>query len=75
MPDIPENLNDTKNRQHLCIIHLAFAVSSKEDVEEKANELSSAGYDILRGPRTTGDGYYEFETLDPDGNRIEIILK
>ena len=27
---------------------------------------------ILRGPRKTGDGYYEFETLDPDNNRLEV---
>lgn len=28
--------------------------------------------DILRNPRKTGDGYYEFETLDPDNNRLEV---
>ena len=27
---------------------------------------------ILSRPRKTGDGYYEFETLDPDNNRIEV---
>ena len=30
------------------------------------------GFRILEGPRRTGDGYYEFVTLDPDLNRIEV---
>lgn len=72
---IPNNLNDPENRQYIGIIHLAFAVNSKEEVFEKEKELKNAGYKILRGPRITGDGYTEFETLDPDGNRIEVIFK
>lgn len=72
---IPENLNDRKEKQHLGLIHMAFGASSKEEVEQKATVLQSAGFEILRGPRTTGDGYYEFETLDPEGNRIEVTFK
>ena len=71
-PDIPENLNDRILKQHLGIIHLAFGVDSMHEVNEKSTELASAGYKILRGPRKTGDGYWEFETLDPDNNRIEV---
>ena len=69
---IPVNLNDTIKKQHLGIIHLAFGVSSMMEVDEKARQLATAGYPILSGPRKTGDGYYEFETLDPDNNRIEV---
>lgn len=72
--DIPGNMNDTL-KQHLGYIHLAIEVATEEEVDEKAKELSQAGYPILRGPRVTGDGYYEFETLDPEGNRLEIIYK
>ena len=71
-PDVPENLNDTVKEQYLGIIHLAFGVTSKSDVDLKRDELLGAGYAILRGPRKTGDGYYEFETLDPDRNRLEV---
>jgi len=71
MPGIPDNLNDTL-KQYKGIIHLAFGVSSKEAVDQKAKELEKDGYKILSGPRRTGDGYYEFETLDPDNNRIEV---
>lgn len=75
MPTIPENLNDTVTKQHLGIIHLAFGVDTKELVDDKAKQLQAAGYNILSGPRTTGDGYYEFETLDPDNNRIEVTVR
>lgn len=71
-PRIPANLNDTVEAQHLGFIHLAFGVDSPEEVDQKARELLAAGWPILSGPRRTGDGYYEFETLDPDNNRLEV---
>ncbi len=71
-PDIPDNLNDTEISQHKGIIHLAFGVKTMQLVDGKARELEADGYKILSGPRKTGDGYYEFETLDPDHNRIEV---
>ena len=70
--DIPENANDTV-KQHKGYIRLSFLVDSREAVEAKAKELQEAGYPILRGPRLTGDGYYEFETLDPEWNRLEVM--
>ncbi len=72
MPNIPDNLNDTITRQHKGIIHIAFKVATTKDVDEKAKELEKDGYRILSAPRKTGDGFYEFETLDPDNNRIEV---
>lgn len=72
MPVIPENKNDRVGDQHLGIIHLAFCVDSPEQVDLKAEQLKKDGYNILSGPRKTGDGYYEFETLDPDNNRLEV---
>jgi lactoylglutathione lyase len=75
MPGIPENTMDRSGVQHMGIIHLAFGVESESEVEEKARQLADAGHPILRGPRRTGDGYYEFETLDPDGNRLEVTAR
>ena len=75
MPNIPTNLNDTVIKQHKGIIHLAFGVNTKQEVEEKAAQLKGDGFEILSGPRKTGDGYYEFETLDPDNNRLEVTAK
>ena len=72
MPGVPLNQNDTVQKQHTGIIHLAFGVDTMEQVEAKAKQLLAAGFPILSGPRKTGDGYYKFETLDPDNNRIEV---
>ncbi len=73
-PQIPENLNDTVEMQHKGIIHIAFGVKTMMEVDEKARELEQNGYEILRAPRKTGDGYYEFETLDPENNRLEVTI-
>ena len=75
MPNIPDNLNGTIVKQHTGIIHLAFGVGTHKEIEDKARQLKAGGFKILRGPRKTGDGYYEFETLDPDNNRIEVTTK
>lgn len=72
MPNIPDNTNDRVTAQHKGIIHLAFGLDTMKEVDEKALQLKAAGFPILSGPRRTGDGYYEFETLDPDNNRIEV---
>ena len=72
MPGIPQNLNDTVEKQYQGIIHLSFGVENMNMVNDKLTELSKDGFKIIRGPRKTGDGYWEFETLDPDNNRIEV---
>lgn len=49
MPNIPKNLNDTVLKQHIGIIHLAFGVDTKQEVEEKAKQLKEDGFVILSG--------------------------
>ena len=53
-------------------IHIAFSVGSKEKVDELTKELQAAGYEVVSGPRTTGDGYYESCVVAIEGNQIEI---
>ena len=72
---VPENCNDSVKEEYLGIIHLAFGVDTMKEVDSKCKELVNAGYKILNGPRKTGDGYYEFVTLDPDNNRLEVTTK
>ncbi len=55
------------------LIHLAFKVGSKEKVDILTEKLAQAGYKVLSGPRTTGDGYYESCILGPENNQIEIV--
>lgn len=75
MPGVPPNRNDKIEKQYQGLIHISFGVNTMEMVDEKLKELVNDGYKILKGPRKTGDGYYEFETLDPDDNRIEVSTK
>ena len=72
IPSVPDNKNDTIAVQHKGIIHLAFGVDTMQEVDAKAQQLKADGFKILSEPRKTGDGYYEFETLDPANNRLEV---
>ena len=55
-------------------IHVAFSVGSKEKVEELTARLKADGYEVVSGPRTTGDGYYESCVLGIEGYQIEITV-
>ncbi|MCD7972442.1 MAG: VOC family protein [Candidatus Azobacteroides sp.] len=72
VPDIQDAENDRLSKPYRGLTHVAFEVETMKEVDEKAKELKEAGFEILRGPRVTGDGYYEFETLDPDNNKLEV---
>ena len=54
--------------------HLAFSTGSEAQVDALTARLRSDGYQVIDGPRRTGDGYYESVVLDPDGNRVEITI-
>ena len=54
--------------------HIAFAGGSAEAVDTLTARLQSDGYQVVDGPRHTGDGYYESVVLDPAGNRVEITI-
>ena len=54
--------------------HLAFAVGSEAEVDRLTAKLVAAGYEVVSGPRTTGDGYYESCVLGPEGNQVEITV-
>lgn len=54
--------------------HIAFSVGSREQVEELTETLKADGFEVISGPRTTGDGYYESCVIDLEGNQIEITI-
>ena len=67
------NMDDSeKNLVRTGYIHIAFSLGSKEAVDELTAKLKADGYDVLSGPRTTGDGYYESCIVGIEGNLIEI---
>ena len=66
MDDLEKPLNRTG------YAHIAFSVGSKVNVDELTEKLRVAGYEVVSGPRTTGDGYYESCIVAIEGNQIEI---
>lgn len=55
-------------------VHIAFSVGSKENVDALTNTLKADGFEVISGPRTTGDGYYESCIIGIEGNQIEITI-
>lgn len=68
MSDTEKDINRTG------FIHIAFSVGSPEKVNGLTNLLKDSGYEVLSGPRTTGDGYYESCIIAIEGNQIEITV-
>lgn len=60
--------------ERLGYAHLAISVGSEAAVDALIECLKADGYEVLDGPRRTGDGYYEGVVLDPEDNRIEITV-
>lgn len=67
MEDAPKTLTRTG------LIHIAFRLGSKEKVDELTARLKKDGYEVVSGPRTTGDGYYESCIVGIEGNQIELM--
>ena len=68
----PELAEQKKPLNRTGYAHIAFSVGSKERVDALTDELRSAGFEVVSGPRTTGDGYYESCIVIIEGNQIEI---
>lgn len=66
--DLPKDFNRSG------YAHIAFSVGSKEKVDSLTKKLSADGYEIISGPRTTGDGYYESCIVAFEKNLIEITI-
>jgi lactoylglutathione lyase len=65
--------NHAPGAQRMGLTHLAVTLGSEQLVDTLTSRLRRDGYDVVDGPRRTGDGYYESVVLDPDGNRLEIV--
>ena len=69
---VPELSDRSSKRPVVGFAHVALAVGSEGAVDALAARLRTDGYEVVDGPRRTGDGYYECVVLDPEGNRVEI---
>lgn len=69
------NMDDTpKSLSRTGFIHIAFSVGTKEKVDLLTEQMRKDGYEVISGPRTTGDGYYESCVVAIEGNQIEITV-
>ena len=55
--------------------HIAFSMGSRENVDELTARLRADGFDVISGPRTTGDGYYESCIVAIEQNMIELTVR
>ena len=70
----PEIIDDEKPLNRTGYAHIAFSAGSKEKVDELTERLRADGYEVVSGPRTTGDGYYESCVVGIEGNQVEITV-
>ena len=70
----PEMSDTAKDIARTGYAHVAFSVGSAEKVDELTALLKADGYEVLSGPCTTGDGYYESCVVAVEGNQIEITV-
>ena len=70
----PEMVNLPKEAARTGYAHIAFSVGSREKVDALTAELKADGYDVVSGPRITGDGYYESCIVVMEGNQVEITV-
>ena len=72
--NIPEMVDLPKKLTCTGYSHIAFSVGSIEKVDELTAQLKADGYEVISGPRTTGDGYYESCIVAVEDNQIEITI-
>lgn len=70
----PEMQDEEKGMARTGYIHIAFSLGSREAVDELTDRLKGDGYEVVSGPRTTGDGYYESCIIGIEGNQIELTV-
>lgn len=70
----PEICDAPKDLARIGYIHIAFSLGSKKAVDTLSERLKNDGYEVVSGPRTTGDGYYESCVVGLEGNLIELTV-
>ncbi|MBQ3786652.1 MAG: VOC family protein [Lachnospiraceae bacterium] len=66
----PGMVDDPKSANRTGYAHVALDVGGKDDVDRLTQRLKDDGYEVMSGPRTTGDGYYESCMVGIEGNLI-----
>jgi lactoylglutathione lyase len=72
--DIIPDGNNKNGHESTGFTHIAIEADERNQVDSLVNIMRNDGHIIAGEPRFTGDGYYEAVVLDPDGNRVEIVV-
>lgn len=70
----PDIVNEPKPTFRTGYNHVAFSLGSRERVDELTAKLRADGFEVMSGPRVTGDGYYESCIVALEGNLIELTV-
>lgn len=70
----PDMEDMRKSAARTGYVHIALSLGSPEKVGELTERLRNDGYEVISGPRTTGDGYYESCISAFEGNIIELTV-
>lgn len=70
----PQMTDTEKDLVRTGYAHIAFSVGSKENVDRLTEKLKNDGYEVISGPRITGDGYYESCIVGIERNQIELTV-
>ena len=70
----PQMSDSAKDISRTGYIHIAFGLGSAEKVDQLTERLRSDGFEVISGPRTTGDGYYESCIIGIEENQVELTI-
>lgn len=68
----PELALRWENSESVGLAHICLSVNGSEQVDQLTERLRTDGYEVVSGPRVTGDGYYESVVRGPEGLLIEL---
>ena len=73
-PGVKPCLPQKEGEYEAGFAHIAIGTGSREEVDRLTGLFRAAGFNVLSGPRTTGDGYYESVIEGFEGNLLELTV-
>jgi lactoylglutathione lyase len=65
----------TDGGRRVGLVQLGFALGSADAVDELSGVFAAAGHRVLESPHRARElGCYECVVLDPDGNRLKLLV-
>ena len=68
--NVPVEISDAHTASEVVF---TLSAATRDEVNQWAKEVENASGKIISGPRTFGDGYYDFVFADPDGHKFNVF--